>query len=360
MLYNSADMDEDCRNILEEIAARDWLQELEKFRQDVIEREAEKSSRDRLSRIREASLAGGSWYGALMGVLMGPGLSANGVTLILGLFMMSLITASVAIGGIGWLFSLFLLVALPISIAMASFLLSLGYSFVGPLITATVGFLSGAILHAWIREMSLREEEKLIRQLFREEMRTYILSPANLLEFWDTRLRNYLMARQSEVQKRIKECRRIIEECQHISRELLNSPEANALTTIEKLDRKRQEQEAILNDAFRANHLLNQLEKSFLARIDAVEKLEKQKRALEKKQEYRRHLRYRVEILMGRADENLSGWLLERQNLETEAVGAVRAFEDQLLHSRDYIEAQMELLEDKKDQNFLRSVDTNS
>jgi len=335
-------MDEECRQLLIEVARKDWEQELIDYRQSLVEKLAGNSVRDSLNQIREAGLGPGAWYGLAVGAMAGLGMQLESLLLSIALFLLVTISFSVWVGGLGLLLALILMVATPGLIAGVAFFISTGYQWVGSLILGSVGFFSGGLVYGVIREQYLTSKEMEMLGSAREQFQNYILSPEDLLKFWNDRLKQFLLNRQNTIAHKIRECRRLIEECKSVSKDLESSPELNAPETIEKLAQRQKVTEAVLADALSANVILAKIEKGFLNRIRELEALVAKRNLMERELEKQKQLSLRIARLLGKTEENTLDWVQKKQEFQIELAGMIHAFEQELLHTKDMIEAEIE------------------
>jgi hypothetical protein len=336
-------MDEECRQLLIEVARKDWEQELIDYRRGLVEKLAGNSVRDSLNQIREAGLGPGAWYGLGLGAMAGLGMQLESLLISIALFLLVTISFSVWVGGLGLLLALILMVATPGLIAGVAFFISTGYQWVGSGILGAVGFFSGGLVYGVIREQYLTTKENEMIGSAREQYQNYILSPEDLLKFWNEKLKLFLLTRQNAITHKIRECRRLIEECKAVSKDLESSPEPNTGETIAKLAQRQKITEGILVDAMAVNVILTKIEKTFLAKIRDLEALIAKRNLMQREQEKQKQLSIRIANLLGKTETNAIDWMQSKQQFQIELAGMIHSFEQELLHTKDMIEAEIEI-----------------
>lgn len=339
--------DEECRELLIEVSEKDWSQELENFRNGIIHQKVLDLVESEISANQENSLRKGAYIGAGLAAFIGLFLT-NDLILVASLVaMIGVCTTSLLLmGGIGALVSAILgLLGLFLYSFILIPLMTSGGLIISKLVAvvtcAAIGSAVGAGLCAKLVRYQLRKNQTHLERPYREKFKEYVMMPNDLLRFWESKVEIYLREKKSRVQSRMKEASKTRTECLKILDELqeLNNP----VESETKVDLKQQAENMskIVLDAQKVNLVLQKLEDSFASKIEEL-------RVLVQRQEKNERDQYRIQELQGKIRRVIdksqgirNDWEVEKSNLQIQIQGMMNAFQSQLLHTKDFVEAEI-------------------
>ena len=341
--------DEEFRDLLVEVTEKDWAAELEDFRDKVINTKVEELTSKDINSNQEEGLKKGACIGGVLFATVGLFISKNLILLasliamigvcIVSVFLMGGVGAVVSaiLGIIGVIFYSMLLMPL---IASGNILIS---KTVGVIACAAIGSIVGAGLGVKFLRYRLQQKKSELEQPYRESLTSYVLMPNDLLRFWESRVEIYLRERKSRVQSRIREASRTKAECIKIIEELKDLKKNHDPTTENKLMYQVKNMAAVVEEAQKVNTILQKLEDKFAAKIEELRVLVTKQKEYERDQYRLQEIEGKVRRIIGKSQEIKDDWSEEKSKLQIQIQGMMNAFQNQLLHTKDFIKAEISL-----------------
>lgn len=349
-LTRKGDMDPECRKLLDEISRKNWELELEDFRNHYVNSLVEEELAGEIGRKQEEGMKPGAIRGAVAGVaiglLMGP--SSVMVWPVLGVFGVSAyMILSMGPAGVAAAISSLLLIPLAFSL-----LEGIGGSFLAWslwLVCALGGGLCGAGIGAGLGMRFAREKlagkGSALRYQIEDRYRNFILEPRDLLRFWELRLETFLKERQGRVQARMDEAHANRLELMKLVDDIREVGQKEDFAQVSRLLAKMREMDALIQDAEVVQSVLGKLENRFAMKIRELHALVESQRESELRWEKRRALGSRMAKVLEKTDQTSLEWMQERERLDAQLHGMVESFQEQLAHTRDFVQAEIELLD---------------
>jgi len=346
----SKTMDPECRKLLMEVAQKNWELELEDFRNRLIEDQVDEAVLAMAPKLQEAGIRKGVMAGAptgfMLGLLVGPaGLMVWPI--------MAVITGSVALalamGGVGFFLGFASLLFLPVLSAIiaemqASWATAILYMLGGGF-GALFGGCVGAGLNMRRYREKLMEPDSQFRVEKRDKLSGYVLTPANLLRFWELRLETFLKEKKNRIRNRIQESIQAKQDMEKLIRDIRVLKATDMEAQIAPLQSRIAAMDSLIQDADMVTGLLNKLENRFSEKIVELKILVQRQLESEKLYDQRRALGGRVAKALGDADSQILNWQSDKQNLDLAIHGMVESFQSQLAHTKDFVEAEIQLVE---------------
>jgi hypothetical protein len=224
-----------------------------------------------------------------------------------------------------------------------------GYGYIGP----THWFMSlMAILFSGAFILSLSHgpniwkklKKKKAFKIFWKKHSDYLLGPADLVHFWEDRIQVFLDRKKGEIDSKIQSCKSISVECQDTiqSVQALNKPADNR-GAILGLQNKIEDLSTVTKEARQVRKIVEKLEIEFKKRIDELSALLSHQEKIEAERQRLESLNERVGNLLGKSEATIINWDYEKQEIQEQVQELVKAFQDQLFYTRDFIRAELEL-----------------
>lgn len=355
--------DEECRELLIEVSEKDWSSELDNFRKGIISLKVAEFVDAHISKNQEKGLHKGAYIGTLLAAVIGLFLGKDLILIASLIAMLAVCTVSlVLMSGIGALLSAVLVIVgiilyssilLPL-MASGSLIIS---KIIGVVACATIGSAVGAGLGVkYMRYKLLQRKSELEKPQF-ESLKEYVLMPNDLLRFWENKVEIYLRERKSRIQLRIREASRTRAECLKILDELKDLDDSIEAKT--KLDLKSQVKHMgnIIVDAQNVNVVLQKLEDSFASKIEELRALVNKQEKYERDQYRLQEIEGKIRKVIGKSRSIREDWLEEKKNLQIQIEGMMNAFQNQLLHTKDFVHAEI-ILKSPSESKSIEHIET--
>lgn len=341
--------DEEFRDLLIEVTEKDWASELEDFRNKVIDLKVEDSVRLDININQEKGIKQGAYVGGLLSAIFGLFIGKDLILLasliamvgisIVSVFLMGGVGAvvSAVLGIIGVVFYSTILMPL---IASGNLIISKA---VGVIACTAIGSIVGAGLGVKFLRYRLYKKMSELEKPYREMLTSYVLMPNDLLRFWESRVEIYLRERKLRVQTRIKEASRTRAECIKIIKELKDLKKAHDPTTENNLMFQSKNMARVIKEAQQVSILLQKLEDKFASKIEELRVLVTRQEEYERDQYRLQEIEGKVRKIIGKSQEIRQNWKEEKSNLQVQIQGMMNAFQDQLLHTKDFVQAEISL-----------------
>ncbi|MBW7874753.1 MAG: hypothetical protein H3C47_02055 [Candidatus Cloacimonetes bacterium] len=346
----SKTMDPECKKLLLEVANKNWELELEDFRNRLIEDQVDEAVQAMAPKLQEMGIRKGVVTGAPIGFMLGLLVGPAGLMV---WPIMAVITGSVALalamGGVGFFLGFASLLFLPIISAIVA-QIQAGWASVllyglGGTFGALFGGCVGAGLNMRRYREKLMEPDSYIRVEKREKLSGYVLTPANLLRFWELRLETFLKEKKNRIRSRIQESLIAKQDMEKLIRDIRVLKATDMEAQIQPLTNRILAIDSLIEDANVVTGLLNKLENRFSEKIVELKILVQRQAESERLYDQRRALGGRVAKALGDADSQILGWQQDKENLDLAIHGMVESFQSQLAHTRDFVEAEIQLVE---------------
>ncbi len=354
--------DEEFRDLLVEVTEKDWAAELEQFRDKVIDLKVEESVGRDITLNQEKGLKKGAYVGGFLSAIVGLFIGKDLILLASLIAMIGISIVSVFLmGGVGAVVSAILgiigvifysMVLMPL-IASGNFLIS---KTVGIIACAAIGSIVGAGLGVKFLRYRLRQQQPELEKPYRAALDSYILMPNDLLRFWESRVEIYLRERKLRVQTRIREASKTRAECIKIIEELKSLKKDHDPTTENKLLYQASNMAKVIEDAQKVNAILQKLEDKFAAKIEELRVLVTRQEEFERDQYRLQEIQGKVRKVIGKSEEIRENWKEEKSSLQIQIQGMMNAFQNQLLHTKDFVQAEISLKQ-HTDSKIIKQLD---
>lgn len=280
-------MSNEFRELLVEISQKDWEKELESYRVLIVEKKVDQYFKRDFDLKNKDEIIPWALWGVFLGFVIGTFVSSDAILMGLGVFISTLsFTLVLMLGPLGVfagiLFFAISSVLLSLFFLFLNSLTAFSASLFGGVISALIGGFSGVILHQLSYDYLNKEEIEEKKDVYFDENRDYILSPQELLGFWEGKIQNYLHAQKYKITERIKDLTKKRTECFDIIKEIKLDRSSGRRDFLIRLEKKLEEMNYVLGDAGKLNVLLQSLEDRFLSKISELKVLVEQQEALER------------------------------------------------------------------------------
>ena len=341
--------DEEFRDLLVEVTEKDWAAELEDFKDKVINIKVDDLVSKDINTNQEEGLKRGSYIGGLLFATIGLFISKDLILLASLIAMIGVCMVSVILmGGVGAVvaavlgivgMTVYSMLLMPL-IASGNILIS---KTVGVIACTAIGSIVGAGLGVKFLRYKLQQKKSELEKPYRESLSSYVLMPDDLLRFWESRVEIFLRERKSRVQSRIREASRTKAECIKIIEELKELKKTHDPTTENKLLYQVKNMAAVVEEAQKVNAILQKLEDKFAAKIEELRVLVTKQKKYERDQYRLQEIEGKVKRIIGKSQEIKDDWGEEKSKLQIQIQGMMNAFQSQLLHTKDFIRAEITL-----------------
>ena len=158
------------------------------------------------------------------------------------------------------------------------------------------------------------------------------------------------------VQTRIREASKTRAECIKIIEELKSLKKDHDPTTENKLLYQASNMAKVIEDAQKVNAILQKLEDKFAAKIEELRVLVTRQEQFERDQYRLQEIQGKVRKVIGKSEEIRENWKEEKSNLQIQIQGMMNAFQNQLLHTKDFVQAEISLKQ-HTDSKIIKQLD---
>ncbi|PCJ21574.1 MAG: hypothetical protein COB02_02965 [Candidatus Cloacimonadota bacterium] len=204
-------------------------------------------------------------------------------------------------------------------------------------------FIEGARrLRANTHERLYWEKKKEFYVDYNKKILDYVLTPFDVIRFWESKVISYLKEQKYVVSLQITKASLDKAECLKTSGELKKMSNSSG-EVIQQLNQRQKDLSKMINDAKEVNIVIQKLEDSYSEKIIALRVvLEKQK--TEEEAPYRQAiLQKKAQSLLQSSDVTIEQWETSKNEYQLEITGMMKNFQEQLLHTKDFIEAEISL-----------------
>jgi hypothetical protein len=336
--------DPECAELLREIYEKDWEQELDDFRDRVLQLRVDEAVDGHIKKKQEEGILSGAVFGLVCGLLVGMLLGSAALFPLLLVASISLSVVTIFMGGpYGMVIApmvMFLVPATGFLISQASSVLAWLLSVVS---AGVIGAAVGSGLGVKYKRKKLSERRFELERGFRDKMNTYMLSPHDMLRFWKNKVEIYLHEKKALISGRIREAGAARAQLVKVAAELRNYKDAKSDLSARELTDRAREFAALIGDATKVNSILQKIEDKFVCRIEELQTLINRQEDMERAESRKEQLEAQARRLLNGTRTTLEEWKEEKQDLQNELSGMMNAFQRELATTKDIIKAEIEL-----------------
>ena len=346
------EMDPECYELLESVCQMDWDEELVLFRErliyDKVVEEVEREGYPKPGPWQPIAYSGLGGLAATLTAIISYNVLPQ-IVMLFGYFAFPMILAILSrkwvvyeshltgqtthaqvAAGYGLICGIALMIGVPMGqvAALGGFLMALG----------------GTVLGAWYglsrREDAIEEKREERISLRRRDFDGYILSPFDLMTFWESQVMGYLRSLKGRCSLKLSQAARKRATSRKTIQEMSELPDPD-LDMIQRLEDNLIKLDDFVEDATSVNQVIQRLEDEYKLKIEELRELVLLQKKLENAEYRKGQLARRASRILDETDEMVDRWEVQKQELDLKMNAMLISFKEQLTHTRDFVEAEI-------------------